>query len=139
MQIVFDIGGTKMRLGSSRDGETLEKTIVVETPTDYETGIDKFKQAVQALSNGEPIDVIAGGIAGPFSQKKSSLLTSPNLKSWIGKPFKADLETTFNAPVHVENDSAIVGLGEAVRGAGKGRQVEIRSSEQRLRVHFLFP
>lgn len=123
MLIVFDIGGTKMRFGSSRDGESLDKTIIIETPEQYEVGLEKMKRALDILSDGEPISAMSGGIAGPYSQKKLTLVGGPNMKDWVGRPIKSDLETTFNAPVFIENDAAMGGLGEAVRGAGRGYEI----------------
>lgn len=108
-----------MRLGASFDGETLGKTVVIDTPVSYEAGVEQIKRAGVALTEGEPVLAIAGGIAGPYSQKKSVLLNSPNLRNWIGKPFKTELEKFFNAPVYIENDAALAGLGEALRGAGR--------------------
>ncbi|MEK7390536.1 MAG: ROK family protein [Patescibacteria group bacterium] len=123
MYIVFDVGGTKMRLGSSRDGETLDKAVVVKTPTSYEEGIAELKKNASALSEGEAIDALAGGLAGAFSQKKLSLVSGPNLKDWVGRPICSELETFFNAPAYVENDAALAGLGEALRGAGRGFEI----------------
>jgi len=119
MYIVFDIGGTKMRLGVSDDGVTLSKTVVIETPLSYEAGIGEFKRAAESLIMGDKVSAVAGGIAGPFSQKKKVLLRSPNLEDWIDRPLRADLEEFFGTPVYIENDAALAGLGEATRGAGK--------------------
>ncbi len=112
-----------MRLGSSRDGETLDKAVVVKTPTSYEEGIAELKKNASALSEGEAIDALAGGLAGAFSQKKLSLVSGPNLKDWVGRPICSELETFFNAPAYVENDAALAGLGEALRGAGRGFEI----------------
>ncbi|HLP44141.1 MAG TPA: ROK family protein, partial [Candidatus Nanoarchaeia archaeon] len=54
------------------------------------------------------------------SQKKETLLGGPNLKDWVGKPLQSELNEFFGAPVFVENDAALVGLGEAMRGGGRG-------------------
>ncbi len=123
MYLVFDIGGTKMRVATSRDGERLEKTAVVETPVTYETGIAELKKIGATLASGEPVLAVAGGIAGPYSQKKEALVGSPNLNDWIGRPFRAELETFFNAPAYVENDAMLAGLGEAHRGGGRGFEI----------------
>jgi predicted NBD/HSP70 family sugar kinase len=120
MFIVFDIGGTKMRFGSSHDGETLHHTVVVPTPSTYELGMAEFRSAVSGLSEGEQIDGLAGGIAGTYNQKKATLVSAPNLPDWVGRPIASDVETRFNAPAYIENDAAINGLGEALRGAGRG-------------------
>lgn len=123
MYIVFDIGGTKMRLGSSRDGESLDKTMVLDTPATYERGMSRLKQAVQILREGESVDALAGGIAGVFDSRKSALVGSPNLGPWVGKAFLPELQVYFNAPVYVANDAAMAGLGEATRGGGKGFKI----------------
>lgn len=122
MYIVFDIGGTKTRLASSFDGETLNQIKIYDTPTDYDVGIAEFKSVANALSAGEPIDCLAGGIAGMYNAKNSRLVRS-NLTSWINHSFKFELEKVFNAPVYVENDAAIVGLGEAHRGGGCSHEI----------------
>ena len=124
MYILFDIGGTKMRLARSKDKESFDEPVIVETPRSYEEGIALFTKTAEELAAGEKIEGISGGIAGPFSQRKSSLVGSPNLKDWIDKPLRRNLETAFQtASIFIENDSALVGLGEATAGAGKGYSV----------------
>lgn len=123
MYIVFDIGGTKMRIGSSRDGETLDASTTIKTPTSYRDGLDELKKHAAAFAAGEPIDALAGGLAGTFSHKKQCLVHSANLPDWVGRPVGADLEVFFNAPVHIENDAALGGLGEALCGAGKDHKI----------------
>ena len=44
----------------------------------------------------------------------------PNLQGWGGKQITHALEDAFGCTIFVENDTAIVGLGEAVAGSGKG-------------------
>lgn len=120
MYIFFDIGGTKMRITSFSGGESFGTPIILETPNLYEDGLTLIKKTIKDLSNGGEIQGIVGGIAGPWSDKKASLIGSPNLNDWIGKPFKNNLEDEFQTEVSIENDSAMAGLGEAVYGAGKG-------------------
>ncbi len=123
MYILFDIGGTKMRVSGSMDLKSFSEPVIAATPVDYKDGIRLFKDIVKEVSNGEKIDAISGGIAGPFSKSKSSLVGSPNLGDWIGKPLKEDIENEFGVHVYIENDSAIVALGEAVNGAGAGHRI----------------
>lgn len=120
MYIVFDIGGTKMRVGVSRDKVTVDKTVTIETPGSYEAGLAEIKKAGEALAEGNTVLGVAGGIAGPFSHKKASLVNAPNLKGWIGQPLQSELENFFRSPVFIENDAALAGLGEAIRGGGRG-------------------
>jgi glucokinase len=117
--ILFDIGGTKMRLAYSENGDFFEEPKVIETPFNYEEGRNIFLETAKDLAKERPIKMICGGIAGPFDEKKRSLVGSPNLQDWIGKPFLSEVSDYFGAPMMIENDAALVGLGEACYGAGK--------------------
>jgi predicted NBD/HSP70 family sugar kinase len=65
----------------------------------------------------------AGDIAGVFSKDKSILLISPHLPGWNGKGVKLAIASALSCEVYLENDAAVVGLGEAVYGAGKGADI----------------
>jgi predicted NBD/HSP70 family sugar kinase len=71
------------------------------------------------LSKGQKVDCVAGGIAGVLSKDGKKLLVSPNLKDWINRPLVEDLSRLSGAKVFIKNDTDMVALGEAVRGAGK--------------------
>ncbi len=119
MYILFDIGGTKMRIVGSHDlVKFVGEPIVVNTPVDFNEGMSVLKEKIKVISTGENIEMICGGIAGPFGKGVCSLLGSPNLKNWIGRSLCDELTKEFNVPVHIENDSAVVGLGEMHYGAG---------------------
>jgi len=123
MFLLFDIGGTKMRLAISRDGKSFEKPKILETPNDFHEGMLLFEKTAKQLSGGEKIKLVAGGIAGPLDDKKGMLINSPNLPGWINKPLKKTIETVIGAPTYIENDAAIVSLGEAIVGAGKDYKI----------------
>ncbi|TAN58722.1 ROK family protein [Patescibacteria group bacterium] len=46
-----------------------------------------------------------------------------NLRGWSKKPLAKELKKIFGAPVLLENDAGLAGLGEAVYGAGKGKKI----------------
>jgi predicted NBD/HSP70 family sugar kinase len=123
MYILFDIGGTNMRLAFSKDGKSFSEPKIVETPQDFNHGMRTFAQIAKELAGKEKIQGVAGGIAGPLDTKKTMLVNSPNISGWINKPLKAEIEKQLAAPVYLENDSALVGLGEALHGAGKGYSI----------------
>lgn len=125
MFLLFDIGGTKMRLAISRDGENFGEPKILKTPKDFRDGMVLLEKTVAELAGGENIKAAAGGIAGPLDREKTKLVNSPNISRWIGKPLKRSIEETINAPVFLENDAAIVGLGEAAVGAGKGSNIVV--------------
>lgn len=119
MYILFDIGGTKMRIAASRDCKGfVGDPIITDTPRDFKEGMKTLIEKIKILSTGEDVKMIGGGIAGPFGKGVCSLLGSPNLKDWIGHSLCGELESEFNVPVYIENDSALVGLGEMHYGAG---------------------
>jgi predicted NBD/HSP70 family sugar kinase len=120
MYIFFDIGGTKARITSAESGESFNDPHIFETPQEYGVGISFLVQEIERLQNGNKIDGIFGGIAGAVTRKDSEIVSSPHLLDWVGKPLKKDLEEKFQAPVTLVNDAALVGLGEAHFGAGKG-------------------
>jgi predicted NBD/HSP70 family sugar kinase len=50
MFILFDIGGTNMRVALSRDGETFEEPRIIPTPKDFDAGMLAIKGLVQELT-----------------------------------------------------------------------------------------
>lgn len=120
MYLVFDIGGTKMRLAKSLNGKTFEPPKIIPTPQDFEQAMRALAALAIAVGGGQKIVTAAGGAPGPMDRKHNFLLNAPNLPRWRGKPLRRRLQQAFGAPVFLENDSAVVGLGEAAVGAGKG-------------------
>jgi predicted NBD/HSP70 family sugar kinase len=119
MFILFDIGGTKIRIGASLDGKKLDAHKIIPTPKNYEDGIRSIVNASGELAGNSSIKKMAGGFAGPLNLKAGEVLKSPNLPSWSFKNLRNDLEEALNSSVKLENDTALAGLGEAVFGAGK--------------------
>lgn len=112
-----------MRVAFSPDGEHFEAPNNVSTPSLYTEGLQLLIELSERCANGRKIDMICGGIAGPFTENRRTLLGSPNLNDWIGKPLKNDIEARLQAPIYIENDAALVALGEATFGAGKGSDI----------------
>jgi glucokinase len=116
----FDIGGTKTRVAVSHDGLTFSEPVKFETPGDFDAGIRAIEEAVRHLAGESPIRAMGGGIAGPVDTARTTLVNSPNLHEWVLKPITRTLSDALGTPVYIENDSAVVALGEAHHGAGKG-------------------
>lgn len=124
MFLLFDIGGTKTRIALSHDGKTHQEPRIITTPKNPEEGIAEFKEIAQELAADEPIEKAVGGIAGPLDREKNALLNSPNLPEWVGFPLHKKLAKELGKiPVFLENDAALVGLGEATTGAGSGYSI----------------
>ena len=112
-----------MRIAISPDGNLIDDPRIVPTPPDFQEGLQTIKTIASELSNGQKLEKIAGGIAGPLDQDKTQLVKSPHIGGWVNKPFKAELEKLFAAPVYLENDANLGGLGEAIAGAGIGYNI----------------
>lgn len=123
MFVVFDIGGTKTRIALSHDGKEIGIPTVYRTPPDFHEAMRVFSHAVTTLTQGAPVTMAAGGIAGPLNKDKTQVLGGPNIQDWWGKPLKQRLQEAVRAPVFLENDAAMGGLGEAVYGAGIGYDI----------------
>ena len=120
MIILFDIGGSHMRVAASRDGKTIDHPAVFNTPKDFDTAVALLKKTADDLAGPEKIKFAAGGVPGPLNHAQTELFRAPHLPQWVGKPLKEAFERACNAPIMIENDAAVAALGEANDGAGKG-------------------
>jgi predicted NBD/HSP70 family sugar kinase len=50
MYLLFDIGGTNMRLAISKDGKNIGKIKIVPTPQDFIKGMKLFEESARELS-----------------------------------------------------------------------------------------
>lgn len=123
MFILFDIGGTKTRVASTTDLRSILHVEKFDTPLRYQDGLSVISEAIKRVSSGEIITALAGGIRGPLNHEKTGIVSEKVLIDWVGRSVTGDLSTKFDAPVFLENDTAIVGLGEVVYGAGKGYDI----------------
>lgn len=106
--ILADIGATKIRMAAAETADAFSEPIIFETPQEYDRALELIAKTAESLGGGDMRGFIAG-VPG-----------ARNLPEWKGKPFKDDIAKLVQVPVTVENDTALVGLGEAVYGAGKG-------------------
>lgn len=120
MYILFDIGGTRMRVAPSSDGVTFGEPLIVPTPQDFEEGFEKLSSAIRTVSHNGPVEHLIGGVPGTLASNKGELMIAPNLPHWAHGSIRDRLQDEFGAEVTLENDSSLVALGEAVYGAGQG-------------------
>ncbi len=125
MFLLFDIGATKMRLAVSKDGKSFGVPKILKTPKDFNEAVGLFKTEAFNLCEGRKIKAAAGGVKGVLDKGKNRLVAVPILTDWTHKPLKENLSKILRVPVFLENDTALVGLGEAVYGAGKGYGVVV--------------
>jgi glucokinase len=108
--LLFDIGGTKLRIALAPDLASFGEPRVLPTPASFPDALAVMREFV----GNNKIESIAGGIAGTWDEGRTKLLASPHLAAWVGVPITEELARVFNCPVYLENDAAIVGLGEAL-------------------------
>lgn len=123
MYILIDIGGTNTRVAKTEDKENLGESIIFETPQDFNAWLEVAKTAIATLVQEKPILAIVVGVPATFKDNKSVINVAPNLPLWQGVPLKQILAETFSCEATLENDTALVGLGEAIFGAGKGHDI----------------
>lgn len=119
MYLVFDIGKTKMRLATYSEDGGLGTEHIGQVPEDFNDFLQDFRITAEKCLAGQVIEKAIGGIGMPLNKEKTETVGV----RWIGEPVKKKLEEVIGAPVHLENDAAMVGLGEAVDGAGSGFSV----------------
>jgi predicted NBD/HSP70 family sugar kinase len=123
MYIMADIGGTKTRIAASRDLAAFGEPIIFTTPSNYEEGIQRIVEAARQLAAGEAITGMACGMRGVLSHDHRALVQDTKLVAWGGHALADDLGEKLSTKVVLENDTAMVGLGEAYFGAGKGASI----------------
>src|SRR6185436_11685583 len=105
MYLLFDIGYTNMRFAFSADLQTMSEPEILDSPQDHDLALGVIKEMVGRLSQGQTIKGVYGGV----TRKHQHLV--------------AEIPKLFTCPVYVENDTALVGLGEATVGAGVGSKI----------------
>ncbi len=121
MYIVADIGGTNMRIAAT-SADSLGEIKKVPTPKSPVEGIAQFITLARESARGEEITAIAGCVAGSVSDE-GVLSDARNLRAWEGTNIVKGLSDALGVSVHVVNDAALAGLGEAYAGAGRGTTV----------------
>lgn len=126
MYLLFDIGGTKTRVAVSRDHKRIGSVRIVPTPKKFKTGIRILKFIAGELARGKKITAVAGGLAGSFDRAKDKIVAGgANIRGWVGRSVRREFERVFGVPVYLENDAALAGLAEAVKGAGRGKEIVV--------------
>ena len=124
MYIVADIGGTNMRIAGSHDLQSFAGgPEIIPTPQLYDEGIRVIIETAQRIAGVEAIQGVAIGFAGVLSRDTCGVFSSPHLVEWGGHALGGDIAHALATEVVLENDAAMVGLGEAHFGAGKGSAI----------------
>jgi len=126
MYLLFDVGGTKMRMTLWQRGRKIKIEKMVATPPTFKEGLIILKEFSRHRPGKDKIKAVAGGIAGSFDRTKSQIIDGgENIQGWVGPLLKKELERAFGVPVYLENDAALAGLAEALKGAGRGKEIVV--------------
>ncbi len=120
MYLVFDCGGTHLRVAVSEDGSNILRHKTIMTPPTPAEGLAAIVSLALELKDTDEIHVVSGGIAGLFNADHTALRWSPNLMKWVDYPLAHELSKAFQSPVTLNNDAALGALGESTLGAGHG-------------------
>lgn len=124
MYLLFDIGGTKTRVAVTRDLLSIDAVVKFDTSLRYAEGVAEMERRIREVAGDERIEAAAGGIRGPLNHEKTGITSEVKLSDWVGRNITGDLSRICGgAPVYLENDTAMVGLGEVHFGAGKGYDI----------------
>lgn len=121
--LVFDVGGTNMRMAHSADGKTFSQQEKIKTPNTPDKAVALLAQFAKGLT----VTHIAGGLRGVQMEDKTGVEHDSCLKEWQGVSVSSLLTDAFGKDIiiRLENDTALAGLGEAARGAGAGCELVV--------------
>lgn len=113
--MAVDLGGTKIAAGIvDRRGVLRRRTIeAVEKDSAIE-------QIVRIVGDSDA-DIDAVGVAVPGLVRRDGTVWAPNLPDWERVPLARTLRRKLGVPVFVESDRNAAVLGEAWRGAARGK------------------
>lgn len=119
----IDLGGTQVRLAiAGLDGTIAGTRRVATSSLGGPEGFVKWAVAgFEELAPGERLRLIGIGVPGPCDPVSGHLINPPNLAGWRPNlPLAPMLAAALGVPVKLENDANVAGLGEYMRGAGRG-------------------
>lgn len=103
----------------SHTGDAVDDVRLFPTNHIFSEAMEYMNSVATEFSNGEKYHAVVGGVRS-YNKKTGTLFNQPNFPMWVGEPLLAKMKEMWGQDVYLENDAALVGLGEAVYGAGKG-------------------
>ncbi|MDA8409613.1 MAG: ROK family protein [Treponema sp.] len=121
-----DLGGTKLSVGLVSESGTLlaEETVhdhVGLRPDDIVATIGRLVRGLLGSRGLTETSLIGIGVgtAGHVRRSDGSIIAMSNLPGFKGYPFRERLQSSFSAPVAIDNDANAQAYGEFRYGAGK--------------------
>lgn len=121
--LAVEIGGTKTQVVACLpDGRIVERR---RFPVDRDRGADGIRdflaRAIDELNGTWRAEGIGVGFGGPVDWRSGRIIHSHHVAGWNGFPLADWLTERSGLPAFVENDANAAALGEALHGAGRGR------------------
>ncbi len=112
MNLLFDFGGTNLRIASA-DKNKIKEVLFFPVAKTFQGNLQIFRAAITELGLNK-IDKVVGGVP---RYKRGQL------SIWGKNPTAKVLAKIAKAKVIIENDAALAGLAESQIGAGKGKSI----------------
>jgi glucokinase len=118
----IDIGATKVLVSlADRSGRLLTgATRRFETPADPAQLAAQAAALLSELAAGAPLLAAGCAVPGPLDREAATVVSFHN-RGWRDVPLRDILTRALGVPVVLEDDATAAALGEAVLGAGAGR------------------
>jgi len=117
----IEIGGTKLQLVLGRGAKILERRRLGVDATKGARGIlAQIERAIPELIRIERPSAVGVGFGGPVDWRNGKICRSHQIEGWSEFDSAGWLRHLTGAPIFVDNDANVGGLGEAKHGAGAG-------------------
>ena len=111
MYLAVDIGGTKTIVAAIEKNGKVHASQKFETPKIYAQFLKLLDENIASLNCRFDSGVVAA--PGKIDRKKGIVIAFGNL-DWKNIPLLDDIEPLAQCPVHIENDTKLAGLSEAI-------------------------
>ena len=120
--IGVDLGGTNVRVAKvDESGNILQ---LVKQPTEVDKGRESVvEKIISMIESIEDCIGIGMGVPGPVDTKNGVMILATNLPGFQGFAFAKIISDHFKKPTFLDNDVNVAGMGEALLGAGKGKDI----------------
>ena len=122
MDILFDIGGTNIRIAGAKNASSFLAPKIFKTPKIFKEVVDLIVSEAKKIAGLDKITSVIGAVSGSID-KSGIVLKSRNLKQLEHKPFARNISRRLRAKVLLVNDAVMAGLGECSFGAGKSSKI----------------
>jgi glucokinase len=119
----IEIGGTKLQLvRGDGSGRIMERRRLAVDAAEGGEGIRRqIAGALPGLIAAGTARAVGVGFGGPVDWRTGQVCCSHQVKGWHDFPLGEWLAKETGLPVHVDNDANVAALGEALHGAGRGK------------------